>query len=180
MFDVGRSQAMIWRKTRVIWATLVLGVVTSCEEPQLCTAIGCSYPLSVSVESEAWAPGEYVVTISESGRTFECRFERGAGGAGGQAGAEGQDDVAGLVRRCTQVAGDPAETWDAPEFWGDEDVVIDIMHAAKEVSISVRRDGATLLDTELTPSYRRSYPNGPDCGECLNATETLTLPDERP
>ncbi len=37
-----------------------------------------------------------------------------------------------------------------------------------------------LLDTELTPSYTKSYPNGPDCGECLNATETLMLPAEEP
>lgn len=184
MLDRKLATERPWRNRSAVGAAVVLAagwaLVTSCTEPQICTAIGCSHPLAIQLRAESWVPGEYVVSITESGRTFECTVARGLNGAGGQAGSEGQDETWGVVRYCSQVEGDPTEIWNAPDIYGEEDVTIEVKHAVDHVAVSVRRDMTTLLDTELTPSYTKSYPNGPDCGECLNATETLTLPEEEP
>jgi len=169
--DIEKLAGVVRRSVCVALSTLVALSMNGCEE-HLCTQKGCNYPLRLQVKAEHWVAGEYVVSITESGRTFECPFEKGADGAGGQAGS-GQEQ-AGVVQ-CF-----PAGNSNAPELYFHEDVAtITIMHVAKEVTVSVRRDGATLLDEKVTPTYAKSYPNGPDCsGECLNATETLTLPAE--
>lgn len=153
-----------------------LAVMTSCQEPAPCTLIACGTRLTINIEAQQWEPGAYVVSITTSGRSFECRLQRGTEGAGGQAGSRGEDDVSGSMRRCEQVAGDPAGDWYTPQVYDYADITIHIFSTPRELSVKVQRDATTLLDQELTPSYVKSYPNGPDCGECLDATETLTLP----
>lgn len=157
------------------WLGVMATLMLSCSEPKVCTLIGCGPPLSVELQATDWVAGEYVVSIETSVRSFECRFTRGSAGAGGQAGAPAE--IPGLVRHCDQVSGDPSEY--APEFWGDEDVTIDLERHYEQLRILVRRDGALLLDEELTPKYETYHPNGPDCGECRSAPPaTLTLPEE--
>lgn len=179
MSNAGMSKETMTAKRKrmtpgVALASLVL--LVSCNQSHVCTMIGCSYPLTLQLEAADWVPGEYVVAITASGRTYECSFERGADGVGGQAGSPTQPS--GIVQYCDPVPGDATEPGDAPEIYGDEDVTIEVKRDFKQVSVSVRRDGVTLLEEELTPSYQKSYPNGPDCTECRKATEKLTLPAE--
>jgi len=145
------------RKLGSLIALLLNGCLTTS-----CPDVGCAPPLTLELKAEQWVAGEYVVRITDSERSFECRFEKGAG------------DTAGVVERCDQLSGDRSLVRRSVL----DDVTIDVMHTPKVVSVSVRRDGATLLDEKLKPAYVKSYPGGPDCGECLNASETLTLPDE--
>ena len=175
MTDNKLSSGFSPKRVVFAWSWVLAALLPSCSEPNVCTAIGCGPPLSVELRATDWVAGEYVVSIETSVRTFECRFTRGSAGAGGQAGAPA--DIPGLVRNCDQVSGDPSQY--APEFWGDEDVTIDLEQHYKQLRILVRRDGAPLLDEELTPKYEKYYPNGPDCGACSSApAATLTLPDE--
>jgi len=168
------SAALRERKFFGWWGVVAL-LVLSCTEGHLCTAIGCGPPLSLELKAAHWVSGDYVVSIETSSRTFECRFTRGIAGSGGQAG--GPAEIPGLVRNCDQASGNPTEY--TPEFSGDEDVSIDVAQHYEQLRIRVRRDGALLLDEELTPTYHKYYPNGPDCGECRSApTTTLTLPAE--
>jgi len=153
-------------------------LINGCESTS-CTDAGCGYPLNLELKAEHWVAGEYVVAFTESGRSFECAFERGTSGAGGQA-SEGEDQPGDVVR-CDQTAGDPANLSETPEVSSDGrgDITIVIKNAAERVPVSVRRDGALVLGEEVTPSYTKSHPNGPECGPtCLTAFETLTLPED--
>lgn len=159
-----------------VGAALLLG----CSEPQICTAIGCNNELTIELKAEEWVPGQYVVSITESGRSYACRFEKLPAGAGGEAGAQSHDEPWGVAHGCEQTAGDLAPTWDAPELIGlGETVTIRSTHPAERVPLAVQRDSASLFDEELTPSYTKTYPNGPECDAghpCLNGSETVTLP----
>lgn len=141
-----------------------------------CTTRDCGPSVSLELEATHWAPGEYVIFIETTALSFECRFTRGMTGSGGQAG--GPAEVAGMVHRCAQVSGEPIEP--SPALHGDENVSIDFIEEYyDQLRIRVQRDGAVLLDDEVTPEYRTSYPNGPDCGACSNADPiTLTVPAE--
>jgi len=175
MTDGRLSSGALGERKLFGWWGVVALLVLSCSESHVCTQIGCGPPLSLELKAAHWVSGEYVVSIETSERTFECRFTRGSSGSGGQAGAPAE--IPGLVRDCDQVSGDPTEY--TPEFDGDEDVNISIAQHYQQLRIRVRRDGATLLDEELTPKYHKYYPNGPDCGSCRSApATTLTLPEE--
>ncbi len=141
MRDEELADEKTWRKRNLASAAVALAagwaLVTSCTEPLICTAIGCSHPLKIQLEAESWAPGEYVVSITESGRTFECTLARGSNGAGGQAGSVGQDETWSVVRYCDQAGGEPTEIWNAPDIYGEEDVIIEVKHAVDRVAISV-------------------------------------------
>ena len=147
------------KKLGVLTALLLNGcLATSCPD------VDCRQILRLALQAPQWVTGEYVVTIADSERSFECRFEKGAG------------DTAS-VEPCDQISGDPTQSWEAPQLSVHADVSI-TMQAAKEVSVSVRRDGAMLLDEKLTPTYAKYYPGGPECGACAHTMETLTLPAE--
>lgn len=165
------------------WCGVVAAFVLSCtetEEPRACTLIGCNDELTIELKAEEWVPGQYVVSITESQRSYDCRFEKLPEGAGGQAGAQSNHEPWGVAQGCNQTAGATAPSWDAPEFIGlGEVVTIRSRYPARRVPVTVRRDGATLLDVDLAPSYTKSYPNGPECdadNPCLNGSETITLP----
>jgi len=171
-----KRQALCKLTGALLAALLSSGCLT-----QMCTDAGCSDALTIHLKALDWVSGAYVVSITESERTFECAFEKGTTGAGGQAGGQSQDESWGVAQRCEQTAGDPAELWGAPEMWGNETegVFIVIRRAAERVPVSVRRDAALLLEAELTPSYVKFQPNGPECAPtCHQGSETLTLPAE--
>jgi len=165
------------------WWGVVAGLVLGCSdpdsEPRTCTLIGCNEELTIELKAEEWVPGQYVVSITDSQRSYDCRFEKLPDGTGGQAGAQSNESW-GVAQGCKQTAGATAASWDAPEFVGlGEAVTIRSRYPAERVPLTVRRDGVTLLDVELTPSYTKSYPNGFECdasAPCLNGSETLTLP----
>jgi len=167
------------------WCGVLTALVLSCSEsdsePQTCTLIGCNNELTVELTAEEWVPGEYVVSITQAERSFDCRFEKASSSAGGQAG-QSQNEAWGVAHGCAQTAGDPLESRDLPEIIGlGEAVTIRTINPTERVPVAVRRDGATLLDVELTPTYTKSYPNGKACdaaSPCLNASETLMLPEE--
>lgn len=160
-------------------ATLLL----SCTESPPCPNTSCAFPpLTLELEARPWVPGEYVVSITDSGRTYECRFEIGADGANGQAGSAGDDDASEVVHGCDQVSGDSGETWDAPEWLEGDNGTITfwIKRPTEQLPLSIRVDGRTLLEEELTPTYTKSATGRPECGGCVSATETVTLPAEEP
>jgi len=166
-------------KTRLFTGALLAALLSSGCQTQACTEVGCAAPLTIQLQALDWVSGAYVVSVTESERSFECTFDRGTLGAGGQAGGQSQDESWGVVHGCEQTAGDPAELGEVPGMWGNETegIFIVINHAAERVPVNVRRDGALLLEVELTPSYMRSQPNGPECAPtCFNASETLMLP----
>ena len=90
--------------------------------------------------------------------------------------------LASLLLSCQQVAGDPGETWEALEWIeaDNENITFWIERTPERLPFSVRIDGTTLLDEELTPTYTKVYPYGRDCGGCVSATETVTLPAADP
>lgn len=46
-----------------------------------------------------------------------------------------------------------------------------------EITLTLVRDGQTLLDEKLRPDYRTVYPNGPECsGMCRNAQIAYSVP----
>ena len=166
--------------SKLAWGLLAAMLSSACDW-RSCSSADCADALFIELKALDWVSGAYVASITESERTFECSFEKGTSGAGGQAGAESEDASVSTIHGCEQTAGDPAGPWDTPGMSSNEygDITIVVRHAAKTVPISVRRDGALLLDAELTPSYTKRQPNGPECGPtCFSASETLTLRPE--
>lgn len=48
----------------------------------------------------------------------------------------------------------------------------------ERVEIRIERDGATVVDEVVTPTYQVVQPNGPNCGpRCIQANATVTLED---
>lgn len=162
---------------RIVW-WFIAGLVSSGCESRTCTDADCDDVLLLQLKAEDWVPGAYAVSFTESGRAFECAFEKGASGADGRAGRQSDDESSGTVGRCNQTAGEPATLRETPAMSGGEhgDITIVIYNAPERVPVSVRRDSVVVFEEELAPSYTQSHPNGPECGPtCLNATETLTL-----
>lgn len=132
--------------------------------PVACTEIGCVNGLALTVAPDyQWQPGAYVFRLTLDGRTVTCR---------GNLPLNACDmpsvhcDGEGVVITESGCA------LPSPEAQGFGDVHIE--NGPQQVAVSVTRDGQTLVDKTVTPTYRTSRPNGPQCApECRQASLPL-------
>jgi hypothetical protein len=141
--------------------------VTGCSiASQACTEIGCSNGLSLSFTKATtpWEPGMYQVDIDADGKKITC------------------------TTKLPLTASDPA-----PSSCTDANVLLGVSGSAlpaaqqslselqfntapAHVTVTVTRDGAVIGTKDLTPTYKKSQPNGPDCEPtCNSASDTLPL-----
>lgn len=134
------------------------------ETPVACTEIGCVNGLSLTVPTDySWQPGAYVFSLKLDGRTVTCK---------GKLPLNACDmpsvncDGEGVVITESGCA------LPSPEAQGFGDIQIE--SGPQQVAVSVTRDGQTLVEKILMPSYRTARPNGPQCGpECRQASIPL-------
>lgn len=131
--------------------------LVGCDALNACNDGGCGPTLDVTLTSAAWTPGEYTVELvpEDPGRkTVRCTLTLPLSEAAGGADCSGPGMVFGM---------DELSLW----YWDSGPV---------PAQLSVTRDGETLFDERINPSYEESFPYGEDCGGCESAELTVTLP----
>jgi len=145
--------------------TLPLATAGCFVPPQGCTEIGCANGLNISLQktSGSWEPGMYSVEIDADGKKITCTTQIPLSGSN----PSSCDDAAVLL-------GVSGSALPASEH-GLSDLIF--QSTPKQVSVTVSRDGAMLATKDLTPTYKKSQPNGPDCEPiCNQASGSLAVP----
>jgi len=130
-----------------------------------CTAIGCVDGLTLRLAAQdGWKQGTYVFALDIDGVEQTCKGALPLPSCG-QRGLSCDNTLAQLGESgCALPASEHA--------FSD----IQIRSAPARVKIRIERDGIKLADEVITPSYRTSQPNGPDCGPvCTQASAAVTL-----
>lgn len=126
-----------------------------------CTEIGCADGLNVDLSSGPWKAGAYVFELKGDGKTQRCEGTLPLPSC----------DVPGLV--CTgdleaQVSVSGCALPAGQQGFGP----IQLREGPAKVSVRITRDGATIADATMTPTYKTSRPNGPTCEpECRQASD---------
>ena len=130
-----------------------------------CNEIGCADGLVIDLSPNAsWAPGQYRFTIVTDGQTTVC---------------EGALPLPACEKpglRCTTNVAMIGESGCAiePAAHGFSD--IRIASKPQSVTVKIERDGQTIVDHTLAPTYQRSQPNGPGCPPvCDNAHAQISV-----
>lgn len=139
-----------------------------------CTAVGCG-PSVYQLGNEAWPAGDYEVAIAyERGGRVEvsCAFRIDAASAGGE------EDDAGVEyeppnAECSQTTGGQVSLSFAQR------ATFTMFDSPASFELSVKREGRVLFDKTVTPDYDASEINGPGCGVCRTAHETIDVGDLR-
>jgi hypothetical protein len=130
-----------------------------------CTAIGCVDGLSIAlVAPGGWTPGSYVFTIVADGATQTCK------------GALPLPSCNTPGLRCDNTLATIGESGCA--LPSAEHSFADLRFASgpAKVKVHIERDGSTLADDALEPTYQTSQPNGPNCGPiCRQASASISL-----
>lgn len=168
-------------------ATFVALVASSSCGNHSCTTAGCLSGVGISVRTSdgTWADGAYTLTITHDGTPHTCVLNLPEDRLGpgsltewsceptlGVPGASFPQDATceehrtadAISQSCTPI----------PDHYTVEAFV---QGTPKNVTIALTRDGTTLLDQSVAPSYSDNYPNGKDCEPvCQGASVDLVVP----
>lgn len=142
--------------------------VTTADPGKMCTQIGCIGGLHIDLAAPGgWAPGSYTFALVLDGTPVTC--------TGGlplpacDAGPALTCDVPDLVQIGASGCAMP------PDQHGFSD--IHLISGPARVELTIARDGQTLHNSTLTPTYVESQPNGPGCEPiCRGASARIDLP----
>ncbi len=153
---------------------------------QTCTLIGCSSAAYVNIgRAGAWQAGSYALDLSMDDEQRHCDFAvpddlPPAGllvpldcGAGVSA-------LLGQRSKCTSTTSSDgnSSSGSCTPIPDEYELTLELMGNPKTVSITLSRDGSTVLSDSRKPKYERDYPNGPDCDQgCSQASYQLTFED---
>lgn len=124
-----------------------------------CTEIGCMDGLRVELTPGArWPAGRYGIEIEADGAKQSCEAVLPLKPC--DAGPSVQCSGADLA-----TIGESGCALPPAEHGLSE---ISFSGAPKQVHVRITRDGATVADQDITPTYRRVQPNGPGCEPICN------------
>jgi len=132
-----------------------------------CTDIGCVDGLHVTLAPSGglWTKGHYTFEITTPLGTTTC---------------EGALPLPACeAGRALSCSGPPVSIGESgcalpPDQHGFAS--IDLASGPADVTIVIRKDGAELVRKSITPGYRVTSPNGPDCEPtCRQASDTLAF-----
>ena len=131
----------------------------ACEDDVECPAIAYLHSLQLSLISETWQDGRYLVTVASAEATCELTLAR----------SDGSFAVSSGV-------GCGGTVWSYQELAEGNTLTFTNYQRAPSISVVVERDGVLLHDDEHTLSYRTtSYPHGRECGGPQEAELNITL-----
>lgn len=132
-----------------------------------CTEIGCIDGLRIELEpSQAWTPGHYTFYFKADGAEQTCEATLPLPGCDTPA-------VTCSGASFAQLGASGCALPAAQHGFAS----IEFPDALPRVQVRVERDGQSLVDRTLAPSYQTVQPNGPDCGPvCRSASERLAIP----
>jgi len=173
---------------RVLAVCSLAGLVSSCSafESHDCMDIGCTDALALSlrIADGTWDEGQYELVIDGdfSPGPTTCRFRvpddipaaRSATEidcSGSLSFSLGQDED------CTNPLMKPANQEPCVPLPGQFVVSGGIEAAPKTLTLSLTRDGSSIVSRTVRPTYKQNRPAGPGCGSvCEQAHESITLP----
>lgn len=147
-----------------ILAGLAVFAATGCElfAERSCNAIGPSCALAVSLDHEGWEPGLYTFRAIAGGAEESCTVE--------------------LPWDRERMPGCTSPEVGFGRFPNFQEVEDDSYPAAfyhhgtpPRVEVVVERDGVELGRERFRPRYAITEPHGEGCGDCANATVTMSF-----
>lgn len=149
-------------------------VVAGCNDPfgveKACTEIGCLDGFQVIFEpSSRWPAGSYEILVDIDGESTRCTgslpLPACASGAALQC-SPASSSVSIGESGCALPSAEHGFTGFAIP-----------LPMVSSVRVAISRDGATLVDSTLTPSYQTFQPNGEGCEPiCESGSATLQVP----
>ncbi len=135
---------------------------------KVCTEIGCMNGLHVNLSKVTpWTAGNYSFAFELDGAAVTCTGALPLPAC--DKGPAMRCDVEGKVQIGESGCALPAES----QSFAD----IRIEGAPAKVKLTIKREDQPLHSGELTPTYKTSRPNGPDCEpECHGANAEMALP----
>jgi hypothetical protein len=137
-----------------------------------CTEEGCSDAVEIGFTGmEGLEAGDYEFEVVTEQGSGVCRVTLEEGGQLAGSGAEGG---AGGVPNSSYPSCEGAVWLDFP---GSTLVGMTVNYDADQLLVTISINGTQLLQENLAPDYKESYPNGERCdtNPCRNATETIAL-----
>lgn len=153
---------------------------------QVCTLIDCSNAAYIDIgRAGAWQDGSYALDISMEDEQRSCNFAvpddlPAAGLLAMLDCGEGVFALLGQRQNCTSTTSNDGNSasGSCTPIPDEYELTLELTGNPKTISITLARDGTTLLSDSRTPKYERDYPNGPDCDEgCSQASYPLSFED---
>jgi hypothetical protein len=155
-------------------------VTTSCTEMACSDQVG----FELSTATGEWADGTYELAVHADGQSVgSCTFRfpdqlpHPAGGGGTIPCGDGFSLTIANEAMC-RTGCDNQSCWQGcTPIYGKFLSRVSVQGTPQELTLSLVRDGRTLLDQTVQPAYRTVYPNGPECGgACKQAKFAASIP----
>src|SRR5690606_24533378 len=152
------------RGKTLLWVLPLLGLaLAGCVEDDAgCTEIGCSPGLLIGLDRPLEQPGRYTVVVLADGQAMSCTTRLCRSSA-----PDGCD--ASLSTSATGAMSRHGRSEAAPRNLAE----VGINGQYESVAVSIELDGDLLAEAAFSPEYRDVELNGPGCGTCPTAQETL-------
>lgn len=133
---------------------------------RICTTIGCLNGLTVRLEPALTRAGQYKIAVTADGQATTCTGSLPLPACEQQAVTCTGPLAAQLTASGCAL---PQAQHSFPE--------LHLTGTPAQVQVSIQRDGAVVAEKTLTPAYKTSQPNGPDCEPiCTSASEVIPIP----
>ena len=181
MVRVGRGMV-----TRVFRAFLVSGGLAFAGNAcigQVCTLIGCSNAAYIDIgRTDAWPDGAYSLELSMDDEQRSCDFVVPDDLGRFVTLDCGEGVTAQLEQRtkCTSTTSSDgnSSSGSCTPIPDEYEISLELIGNPKTISVTLSRDGSTVLSDSRKPKYERDYPNGSDCDEgCSQASYKLSFED---
>jgi hypothetical protein len=140
----------------------------ACAGERDCTSQAC-VPSQYQLGSAAWPAGNYQIALAyEQAGPVAVTCSLGIGVA-----SDGADDAGALedepIANCSGI------TRGHVSVCASDRTTLEMHDSPQSFQVTVRREGRVLFDETVTPDYHVAEINGPSCGECRVAVETIDV-----
>jgi hypothetical protein len=116
------------------------------------------------------------LTVTADGAATTCSFTLPLASGGSVTCPSGLQVVIMQKQTCTTMTGAYATSQTCTPVAGKFSELLTLTSTPAAVHVTQTSDGATLLDTMVSPTYRMSQPNGPGCDPiCSQGSGSLVL-----
>lgn len=166
-----------------------MGLAPACDSlpfgiSKSCATSGCidQFSATVSVNGNTLATGTHTITVTTDGKTDVCTFTfplqtlPGGGFASPQCTGNVQMIVV-PAKICTETQTATTRTLTCDPVADRFQEIITVSGVPKAVHAQQSVGGNVILDQSVSPKYKTSQPNGPDCDPtCHQAAVMWTIP----
>jgi len=148
-----------------------------------CSEVGCQDQFSVVLQAATASlpEGTHRIDVMADGTALSCTFEFPSEAQPGVTTlaqcSPGLLLFVGPAQKCTEISNADIRGLQCVPIPEQTQEALQIPGTPSQVSITQTVNGTIILQTQATPIYKASRPNGPDCEPlCHQATLTLMIP----